>query len=261
MKTISILGCGWLGIPLAEALIQKGFSIKGSTTSANKLSVLQNKGIEPFAISLEADGAEGDIQKFLDGSDLLIIDIPPRFHFSQKIKALIPFIENSGLKNVLLVSSTAVYEDDNSIITEQKIPDPKTEKSTQLFDAENILRHNPNFDTTVLRFGGLIGGNRHPVRYLAGQTDLENPGAPVNLIHIQDCIGVICRIIETQTWGETFNAASPYHPARETYYTQKAAEFDLIAPKFNHSSASVGKTIDPEKLQRILQYEFQFRDL
>jgi nucleoside-diphosphate-sugar epimerase len=64
MKTISILGCGWLGIPLAETLIQKGFSIKGSTTSANKLSVLQNKGIEPFAISLEADGVEGDIQKF-----------------------------------------------------------------------------------------------------------------------------------------------------------------------------------------------------
>jgi 3-hydroxyisobutyrate dehydrogenase-like beta-hydroxyacid dehydrogenase len=32
-KSISILGCGWLGVPLAKHLIQKGFSVKGSVTS------------------------------------------------------------------------------------------------------------------------------------------------------------------------------------------------------------------------------------
>ncbi|MEZ7854793.1 MAG: SDR family NAD(P)-dependent oxidoreductase, partial [Cyclobacteriaceae bacterium] len=30
---ISILGCGWLGLPLARQLVQQGHQIKGSTTS------------------------------------------------------------------------------------------------------------------------------------------------------------------------------------------------------------------------------------
>ena len=42
---ISILGCGWLGFPLAKSLVEKGFSVKGSTTSENKLSILSTAGI------------------------------------------------------------------------------------------------------------------------------------------------------------------------------------------------------------------------
>jgi 3-hydroxyisobutyrate dehydrogenase-like beta-hydroxyacid dehydrogenase len=28
MKKISILGCGWLGFPLAKALLKEGFAVK-----------------------------------------------------------------------------------------------------------------------------------------------------------------------------------------------------------------------------------------
>lgn len=260
MSGVSILGCGWLGVPLAEALIAKGFAVKGSTTSASKLPLLKAKGIEPFAIALEADHVEGPISHFLQ-SDILIVDIPPRFHFAQKIAALVPFLEQSNVKKVLLVSSISVYEDGGSVITEADIPDPKTEKGRQLFDAENILRTNPNFETTVLRFGGLIGAQRHPVKFLAGQTDLENPDAPVNLIHLADCIGIIARLLEKGIWGETFNAAAPHHPTRQDYYVAKAKEFGLAAPRFDRSKKSVGKTIDSAKLQRLLQYEFKVGDL
>lgn len=34
MPTVSILGCGWLGLPLAEQLLAEGYSVKGSTTRA-----------------------------------------------------------------------------------------------------------------------------------------------------------------------------------------------------------------------------------
>ena len=44
MTKISILGCGWLGLPLAKALIENGFSVKGSTTSTDKLTALENAG-------------------------------------------------------------------------------------------------------------------------------------------------------------------------------------------------------------------------
>ena len=69
MKKISILGCGWLGLPLAKSLIEKGFSIKGSTTSEEKLQVLQNAGIQPFLISIKFDKVVGDVVNFLNESD------------------------------------------------------------------------------------------------------------------------------------------------------------------------------------------------
>lgn len=52
MTKISILGCGWLGFPLAKALLLKGFSVKGSTTSSEKLATLEKAGITPFLITL-----------------------------------------------------------------------------------------------------------------------------------------------------------------------------------------------------------------
>mgnify|MGYP003615968040 CR=1 FL=1 len=38
---ISILGCGWLGFPLAQKLIETGYEVKGSTTSESKLEALK----------------------------------------------------------------------------------------------------------------------------------------------------------------------------------------------------------------------------
>ena len=120
MTKISILGCGWLGLPLAKALTANGFSVKGSTTSAEKLSVLENSGIKPFLISLESKNVSGEMDAFLNESSILIIDIPPKLRgdnaesFVDKIAFLIPFIEKSVIEKVLFISSTSVYRDDNT---------------------------------------------------------------------------------------------------------------------------------------------------
>ncbi|WP_258929290.1 hypothetical protein [Flavobacterium davisii] len=42
-QKISLLGCGWLGLPLAESLIKKGYEIKGSTTNLDKIPLLKQK--------------------------------------------------------------------------------------------------------------------------------------------------------------------------------------------------------------------------
>src|SRR6187431_2709971 len=85
MAKISLLGCGWLGFPLAKALLSNGLSVKGSTTSESKLSILKSSGIDPFLItlseverSLDSKSMNDDIQSFLDGSETLIINIPPQ---------------------------------------------------------------------------------------------------------------------------------------------------------------------------------------
>jgi len=269
MKQISILGCGWLGFPLAKSLLQKGFLVNGSTTTLEKIPVLENAGIDTFQIVLSEEEINGDIDNFLSNSEILIIDIPPKLrgnsseNFIQKIKNFIPFIEKSSVEKVIFVSSTSVYSDAISIdlITEETIPNPDTESGKQLLEAEKLLQNNSNFTTTVIRFGGLIGENRHPIKFLAGRENLENPEAPINLIHQLDCIGILEGILEKNCFGETFNAVAPFHPSRKVYYSKKAMELDLPLPKFDESKPSVGKIISSEKVMTVLGYEFQKPEL
>ena len=277
MTQISILGCGWLGFPLAKKLIEKGYSINGSTTSQNKLSTLENSGINPFIVILsevegmfESESVSESINSFLQESEILIIDIPPKLRgdngdslrkiFVEKIENLIPFIEKSTVKKVLFVSSTSVYGDENGIITEETPPNPETESGKQLLLAEAVLQKNQNFETTILRFGGLIGEDRHPVKFLAGKENLENPDAPINLIHQNDCIEIIQEIISQSKWNEVFNAVAPFHPTREEYYTQKANELNLILPRFSIEKSNIKKVISGEKIENFLNYTFNLKD-
>lgn len=278
MKKISILGCGWLGLPLAKFLLKKGFSVKGSTTSTEKIAVLEAAGIEPFQLEVSETKIIGAITMFLENSEILIINIPPKLrgnsaeNFVAKIQNLLPFIANSSVKKVVFISSTSVYEDqpwsdENPIIyDENSLPNAQSESGKQLLETEQFLQNNKNFQTTVIRFGGLIGEDRHPIRFLAGRKNIENPDAPINLIHQLDCIGIIELIIkkglrqaqsDRELKTETFNAVAPFHPTRKDYYTQKAIALNLALPEFEQSKPSVGKIISSEKVESVLEYKFK----
>jgi len=269
MKQISILGCGWLGLPLAKKLVEEGYIVKGSTTTETKIQTLEQVGIIPYLVQLGDNVNEVTSQlltSFLENSSVLIVNIPPKIRtegstdFVQKIKYLLPFIEQSTVRTVVFVSSTSVYPDgaDYGVpITETTTLKPDAENGKQLLDAEQLLCTTKKFQTIVLRFGGLIGADRHPITFLAGRKNLENPDAPINLIHQEDCIAIISKLLHKE-WKEStiFNAVAPYHPTRKEYYTQKAKALLLPLPEFKEEP-SVGKQISSEKLQRALTYTFQ----
>ncbi len=262
MTQISILGCGWLGLPLAKSFLQNGFLIKGSTTSLEKISLLESEGITPYLVRLEEQQISASVADFLADSQILIINIPPKLrggsteNFVAKITTLLPFIENSTVEKVLFVSSTSVYGEDNEFVSEVTVLNPDTEGGRQLAIVENILQKNSRFQTTILRFGGLISDDRNPVRFLSGRVNIENPDTPINLIHQDDCIGIIEKIIALNSWDETYNAVAPFHPTRQEYYTQKATELNLALPKFAALNTIVGKTILNNKVIEVLDYSF-----
>ena len=273
----SILGCGWLGLPLAKSLLSKGYEVKGSTTSQSKLDVLKSAGISPFQIQLEEHQIIGTIEDFLKETDVLVIDIPPGLRreistsnemtFVNKVKTLIPFIEKSGIQKVIFVSSTSVYGDSYNFstsleVTEETKPNPDTESGKQLVIAETLLQSNSYFKTTVIRFGGLLGDDRHPIKFLAGRTNVENPDAPVNMIQREDCIGIIEKSLDFAQddkweWNQTFNAVAPQHPTRKEYYHKKAQILNLPLPIFAENLESKGKIISSKKVETILGYSFQ----
>jgi len=263
LTQISILGCGWLGLPLAINLINNGYKVNGSTTTIEKLEVLKGFNINPFQINLFQNNIAGDFASFLNNSEILFINIPPKSRgleaerYINKIKLILKEVENSTIKKVIFISSTSVYKDDNSIVTEATKTFPETESGKQLIEAENAFKNIKNLNTTILRFGGLIGKDRHPVYFLSGKKEVKNPNAPINLIDQLDCIEIINSIIKKDIWNQTFNAVAPYHPTRQEYYNIKAKEFNLTPPDFKKSSKTVGKTVDSTKLITVLNYNFK----
>ncbi len=166
MKTVSILGCGWLGLPLGEYLVGKGYGVKGSTRTPEALAAMKTAGIDPYYISLGPDltGGEG-FEKFFE-SGVLVINFPPErrediipFH-TEQIKSLISRLEKSPVRNVIFVSSTSVYPELGRDVFEDEEAPPEKASGKALVIAERLLLGNTSFRTAVLRFGGLIGYDR-----------------------------------------------------------------------------------------------------
>lgn len=247
---ISVLGCGWLGLPLATALAVNNM-VKGSVTSPEKVEVLQAKGILPFIIDLNAPDP-GVMANFLGGSDVLMVAIPPKvkadhsLSYPEKLAKLLPFIKDAGIKKVLFTSSISVYADNETIpqIDETSIPNPDTESGKQVLTAEHVLKSSQDFETTILRLGGLIGAGRHPVNYLAGKTGLASPDAPTNLASLDTVLSAILNVLKKNLWGQTLLVVNAEHPTREVFYTAEAERLGLTPPAFDYSIPCKGKLID-----------------
>ncbi|MCA0152272.1 Rossmann-fold NAD(P)-binding domain-containing protein [Winogradskyella vincentii] len=264
IKQVSVIGCGWLGFPLGIALVNKGITVKGSTTSNEKLKRLRSNNIFPFAIKLTEDRILGDINSFLEHSDLLIINVPPglRKHPNKnhiaEISQLIESIIKNQIQKVIYIGSTSVFKDESNIpIIGSNFKPNNYEIAKQLIEIENLLMSNSYFKTTIIRFGGLIDENRHPGNFLSGRSGVKNPKAPINLIHKEDCIDIIAQIIEKQIFDTVINAVYPAHPTRKSYYTSYSKDNNLPPPKFENTATSKGKIVESEKLVQLLSYKFK----
>ena len=173
------------------------------------------------------------------------------------MQLLLESVKAAKTKKVIFVSSTSIYGDINAEVTEETIPQPSTQSGKQLLASENLFKNTPELRTTIIRFGGLIGPDRHPVTMLSGRKSLNNGNHPVNLIHLNDCISIISSVIKQNWWGEIFNAVYPYHPPKKKYYSQEAIKRDLNIPEYSNTSLHDGKKIDSSRLIHVKKYIFK----
>jgi nucleoside-diphosphate-sugar epimerase len=238
---------------LAERFVTQGYRLKISTRSPDRLPTLAALPGEAWIVDI---GKPLDnIDAFLQ-SDTLIVNITSKD--VDGFERLVRKIEASGIESVLFVSSTSVYPINCKVVSEtvgEESPDHP------LVIIENLFRQSGQFRTTIVRFSGLIGGSRHPGRFFRGGKIVKNPDANVNLIHLDDCINIIDRIVTNDHWGETFNACADSHPSKREFYSQAAKMMGAPLPDFEDSDDRSFKIIDNRKLKRVLGYEFLHPDL
>lgn len=257
----SILGCGWLGFPLGKYLVENGHEVKGSTTSPEKTALFKKEGISPFLLTIENGMHTKTLSTFLE-ADILVIAVPfgrQKEHF-EAYQNLAKQMATAPVQKVVFISSTSVYSNTNDTVAEDAPFQPNPAKQG-LLDLENLFLQHPGFQTTVIRFSGLIGGNRNPGNFFKEGRTVQNGLAPINLIHLDDCIRIISLLEEKNCWDTILNAAADSHPTRKEFYTAATLKMGKTPATFLENKDYEYKIISSEKLKSKLNYTFVHSDL
>ncbi len=248
--TISILGAGWLGMPLAEFLLKKGYNVKASSRNNLKLTKLTSKGIKAFNINLDA--ITNTITTFLDTDVLIIATTCKAIPAHQN---LISNIKNTTVKQIIFISSTSVYPMLNTHVNELT-----PTNNTVLSQIENLYIGS-TLPVTILRFAGLIGPKRNPARFFKSGKLVKQPDGFINLIHQIDCINCIYEIIAQNVVNEIFNGCSDIHYKRKSFYSALAEKYNTKIPQFETPENLEFKKVDNQKLKTTLGYRFVYPDV
>ncbi|MEM1325147.1 MAG: SDR family oxidoreductase [Bacteroidota bacterium] len=265
MQSISIIGCGWLGLPLGQYLAEKGFPVKGSTTQKEKLTTLAAAQIEPFHLQVTADGIVGQELADFWNSDILLINLPPGRRNPNVLvdhpKQIEHILAANHSKYILYTSSTGVYSDEKPLAQENDALSPTRNSTKAIAQIEQQLQQLTDIKVIILRLAGLVGGDRQAGRFFAGKTDITDPEKPVNVVHQEDIIQIIHQIIVREEWNDVFNVCADEHPTKREFYTQQARKLNLTPPEFQDANLSKPfKIVDNTKIKTALNYQFLHPD-
>jgi len=227
-QKLTVLGAGWLGLPLAKSLQMQGYQVTVTRSSAVgcRQTAAQGLSCQPCMLGEPISNEQAES---IFKTDMLIVTFPPGFRqpsqgkdYLKKWRQVIELANQYSVKNIMMTSSTAVYPEIDAVMTEDDAC-AYNEKSEILLAAESLLKTEFNGDYLVLRLAGLFGPDRHPARFVNKLKQL-NQNAPANMLHLDDAVGAINFLIQNKIVNQTLNISSPEFISKADFY--QAAAFD-----------------------------------
>tara|TARA_B100001564_G_scaffold279207_1_gene241379 strand:- start:878 stop:1675 length:798 start_codon:yes stop_codon:yes gene_type:complete len=240
LNRIAVIGCGWLGLRLAKNLIENNYKVIGTKTTEKGVDMLNKLKIKGIIFKIDNEKISGETN-FLKNIDQLIISIPPSIkNYKKTIGTLYKLINaNNNIKKVIFLSSISVYGKNENEILEDSQTNPETINAKLLLFAEEKFL-NLNSSVSIIRLGGLIGFDRHPIFSLMNKK-INNPKGFINFIHINDAITLIKYLIKSSKLNGIINCVSPFHPNRKKYYADIAKSLSLKNPVFVEKNMNLRK--------------------
>lgn len=278
MQRVGIIGGGFIGTALAEALVtnqsdeQKYRVFLSYRTSRQKLT---NSAISQAYCDVSSDTLDADEALF--NVDSLVICIPPGFKkglgdsYSTKIKSLVEKSYFSGVKQIIFTSSIGIYPEGGEV--DENTPlDLSTDKAKALYSAEQEVLTSRVKNKQVVRLAGLIGTSRHPGRFKVKLT-ADNADEPVNMVTQDDVVAAITLLLrqyDISNKGDVFNVVAPHHPSKQSFYRMARQQLQdervnepVIVPSRSNTGAakSVGKRVAGDQICRELGFKYQTDNL
>ena len=268
--SVGIIGAGWLGLPLALKLQEKGVRVIASATSQDSEDKLKQQGLNTCRLMLPDINTDCAVLQ----CQHIVICIPPGIRYGKsdyvaKVSAIVRKAElaKSYVKSITLLSSTAVYNGLAGEVCEQSELNLSSAKVEIMHQAEQTVLTSQCANKTVLRLGGLMGYDRQPWRFFKNNRTIPNPESVINFIHRDDVIGIICQLLErfkrTGTLNNPiniFNCVAPSHPKRRDFYQKAFTNLGMPAPCFSEQEEQNGKLVNSIYIGN-LQYQFKYPDI
>lgn len=248
MKTESaaILGMGYLGRPLAEALWLDGLRL-----SALKHRPASEDAALPFPVAT-ADLNRPDIwqQPFWarDWADkqtwIALLPPSPFTDYAGIIARWVGLAEQFGINALVFAGSISVYGNSVRDCDENSPPQADTPSARAILAAETVLHRSRIANIAILRLGGLYCAERHPLYRIGNSgTPLARPHAPANMLHRDRAVAALARAAAEPAGRYTANIVETPHPDRIGFYTAEAAKLGLPAPVSDPTDTNGGKRV------------------
>lgn len=250
MKKVGILGAGWLGKALASFLSDRNFQVKISVRSLDKKEQLEKEGFETFVVTIDENLVHGDMH-FFDALDVLIVSLPPVE--PDFFKTVIKKIKEHHIKKIILFSSTGIYIDCSNLVDEETLLQTDLPKVHRLKTIEDLFLQEVLFNACILRLGGLIGEDRHPVTFLAKKKIIEDGDEPVNLIEREEILEIVIQLFSKGFSSSVFNAVSDDHRSKKIFYTEAAKERNILLPEFSNAEYPKKRIVSNTRLKDFLK--------
>ena len=225
--TIFIFGLGYLGRPLGHLLASRGWHIRGTTRTPERLAAEVDAGWQVYRFA--DDVPLTDPEEALHGVDAVLSTITA-------IGGSDPVLDAHG--NVLsgftgwsgYVSATSVYPDRPEGFCYEDTPtDPATKRGRARVIAE--ARWQELLGTELFRAAGIYGPGRSPFDSLRDGTAriIEHRGQLFNRIHVDDICRIIIAAMNRPRRGRIVNLADE-KPAAQGDVVRHAAGLLGVAP-------------------------------
>ena len=271
---VLIVGCGYVGLPLGVELVRRGHDVSGLRRSASE--TLTAVGIKP----LTADITKLDTLARLPRDFDWVVNCAAtgggsledyRQLYLRGTRNLIEWLA-PGAPRYVYVSSTGVYgQNDGSCVDETSPTEPASETAKVLVETEQTLlatAHERNFPAMIIRAAGIYGPGRGYLlkQFLRGDVRIEGTGArTLNMIHLEDLIGVIIATLERGRVGGIYNAVDDEPVSQLEFFQWLAAKLGQSLPPTAPEDAAAprkrgltNKRISNQKLKTELGCAFKF---
>lgn len=195
---IAIIGCGWLGQRLAKYLTNRNHHLIVTTTSQEKLEILQKISAEVHLLDFSKDFDAS----ILDPVEIAIFSMPvSRNSWFDGFSTL-----KTSFSKTIFFSSTGIYPLQNEIYTERNTENLRED----IVEAEQLVKTKYP-ETIILRLGGLMGDDRSLHRFYADRQP-PDPEKKVNYIHFEDISAMVEILLTAENKNKFYNLVAPEHP-------------------------------------------------
>jgi nucleoside-diphosphate-sugar epimerase len=235
MRPVSIVGCGYTGLKLAQRWRERGAPVRGYATRDASLAAIAASGATPCRLDLDLDLDPTAIDT---GGAIVYYAVPPAATTSSDAR-LERFLARltAAPARIVYLSTTGVYGDHAGAVVDEDTPlDPRSARAARRVAAEGALRAwaaPRQASWCILRVAGIYGPGRLPLgRLRAGEPVIATAEAgPGNRIHVDDLVEACVAAGEApQAHLRVYNVCDGTHDSMTEYLVRVARIAGLPAP-------------------------------